>query len=126
MLGVLPLHQDQLAQSVGAAVHEGGVDAGAVRAADASSARGLAEEVGRADVLERQEAAGLDLQHPLDAEQRTESPLDTAGVAHHLAQSVRALDLRRQQVVARAAARAGVPGDALRCEQRQHALADLR
>ena len=44
------------------------VDAGAVRAAAAFPSGRLAEEVGGADVLERQEGARFDLQHLADIE----------------------------------------------------------
>ena len=79
-LGVLPLHQHELDDTVDGAVQERRVDAGAVRAADALAAGRLAEEVGRADVLERQVAARLDLQHLVDAEQVAEGPHDAVRV----------------------------------------------
>ena len=71
-LGVLPLDQDQFDDVIEPAVRERGVDAGAVRAADAVTARHLAEEVGRPDVLERQVAARFDLQQLANPQQLAE------------------------------------------------------
>ena len=125
-LGVLPLQQDQLTTAIRAAVREGGVDARAVRAADSAATRYLAEEVGRADVLEGEQPTWLDLQHLVDSEERAERSDDSVGVVHHLAQGVDALHLRAQEVVAWTAADAGVPRDAELGEQRQRTVPHLR
>jgi hypothetical protein len=61
----------------------------------------------------------------LRAEHVGEREPEAFGVVHHLAECVDALHLRGEQVVARAAVDAGVPGDAELGAQRERRLADL-
>jgi hypothetical protein len=92
-------------------VQEGRIDARAVRPPYALAVGHLAEVVVRADVLEGQVPARLDLKHLRRAQRLGEGAYQPLGVAHHLAERVHALHLRREQVVARSSRDAGVPRD---------------
>jgi len=96
-----------------------------VRAAHPNAGRRLVEVVLRPDVLERQEPAGLDLQH-LPHIDRREGSTDPLRVGDHRGQRVHALDLRGQQVVARVGPDPCVPGNLKLGEQRERLLTDVR
>jgi hypothetical protein len=124
-LGVLPLHQHELDDSVRSPVQECSVDAGTPGPACAEPARRFAEDVRRPDVLEGQEPAGLDLQDLGDVEDLAERPLHARGVGDHLSERVDALHLRRQQMVARPALDARMPRDTQFLEQGEGLYTDL-
>ncbi len=124
-LCVLPLEQHELDEAVLRAVQERCVEARAVGAAHALPGGHLVEVVRRSDVLERQEAAGLDLEDVPRAETVGEGKQQTLRVVHHLPESVHALDLRGQQVIAGSTADADMPGDAQLREQLQRRLSHL-
>ena len=67
----------------------------------------------------------LDLEHLGSAEQVAERADQPRWITHHLSESVHALDLRGEQVVARAAADRRVPRDTQLGEQPQRRRADL-
>ena len=93
-------------------------------AADPLAAR-LRRSSRRADVLEGEVAAGLDLQHLGDVDQAARRRDDAVRVVDHRNERVDALDLRGQQVVAGTAVDARVPRDAELEEQVDRAAADV-
>jgi hypothetical protein len=92
-LGVLPLQQHQLGEAIHGPVQERRVDARAVRTPHSFAVGDLAEVVVRADVLEGQVTARLDLQHLRRAERLGEGADEPLGVVHHLREGVDALHL---------------------------------
>ena len=113
------------AERVDGAMHERRVDTRAMRAPSPHPTAGLAEVVGIADVLERQEPARFDLQDLRRTDHPTKSTHQPVRVVHHLTQRVHALHLGRQQMIARPTIDAGVPRDPQLGKQRQRHLANL-
>ena len=126
VLGVLPFDKDQLTDPCGGGVYERSIDACAMGPPNPLSIDGFVEVVVGADVLEGEPAPRLDLMHLRCLDDRTEGSDDPVGICHHLAESVRALHLRRQQMVAGPTADPGMPRDSKFGEERKRRIADLR
>ena len=119
-LDVLPLDQREFLATDRVPVADRSVRAGVHGPPSPGPCAPFAEWVVSANPLERHECLGgfgsSDRQHLGNVEAAVEEPTDGGGIVRHRCERVDALDLRRQEVVGRAAGDTVVPRDTRRLE----------
>ena len=125
VLGELPLDEGDLDAVLGTAVADGGIGAGAHRPSATRQVSSFVEVVACPDELERQRAAGFDLENVSDGQDISKRCGDERGIVEPGSECVDTLHLRVEQMIRRMPVDCLMPVHALRGEHLQCVFADI-